>query len=200
LTAAETRKIALLSRSDILGALADYAEAEDNLRLEIAKQYPDIHLGPAYQYDQGDNKWSLNVTLELPLLNHNGGPVAEAKARRRLAAAKFVELQSQVIGEIDRALANYRIAEKQTKTASFESSQQQHTFALAQFKVGATDAVDKNNAEVEFAAAGLAELDNHARFQTAIGALENALQRPADTIAVTIETLSKNPNPKEVRK
>jgi len=48
LTTAEARSVALGSRADILGALADYAAAEADLRLQVAKQYPDLHLGPAY--------------------------------------------------------------------------------------------------------------------------------------------------------
>lgn len=38
----EARRKVLLSRSDILGALARYAASEAALRLEIAKQYPDL--------------------------------------------------------------------------------------------------------------------------------------------------------------
>jgi outer membrane protein TolC len=97
----------LQGRSDIQSALAEYAAAEADLQLQIAKQYPDVHLSPGYQYDQGDNKWSLGVTFELPLLNQNQGPIAEARARRLESAARFTELQAKVIGEIDRASAAY---------------------------------------------------------------------------------------------
>ncbi len=55
----EARRRALLNRADILAALAEYAASEATLRLEIAKQYPDVHLNPGYEYDQGDNKWGL---------------------------------------------------------------------------------------------------------------------------------------------
>jgi len=185
LTSVEARHIALLSRADILGALADYAETEDNLRLEIAKQYPDLHLSPGYQYDQGDNKWSVGLTLELPLLNQNQGPIAEAKMKRKLAAARFVELQSRVIADIDAALANYQAAEEQLKTAEtlLTSSDSQHQFALAQGKAGAADALDVQNAELEFNSAGLAHLDSQAKFQAALGTLEDALQRPAGVLS-----------------
>src|SRR5262249_30723508 len=67
LTSAEVRRTALQSRSDILGALADYAAAQATLQLEIAKQYPDVHFSPGYQFDQGDNKWSLGITFDLPI-------------------------------------------------------------------------------------------------------------------------------------
>src|SRR5881397_720255 len=107
LTSAEARRVALQGRSDILSALGDYAAAETELRLQIAKQYPDVHLSPGYQYDQGDNKWTLGIVLELPVLNQNQGPIAEARARRDEAAARFTEVQARVISEIDRAGAAY---------------------------------------------------------------------------------------------
>ncbi|HVU25646.1 MAG TPA: TolC family protein, partial [Opitutus sp.] len=56
---AAARRQSLQSRPDILAALASYAAAESSLALEVAKQTPDLHLGPGYQYDQGENKWTL---------------------------------------------------------------------------------------------------------------------------------------------
>lgn len=69
LTSPQMRGWALQNRADILGALADYAATQSALQLEIAKQYPDIHLGPGYQYDEGDNKFTLAITAEIPILN-----------------------------------------------------------------------------------------------------------------------------------
>jgi len=197
LTSAEGRRIALQTRADILGALASYAAAEDDLRLEIAKQYPDVHLNPGYQYDQGDNKWSVGLTFELPILNQNQGPIAEAKARRELVAAKFTQLQAQVIGEIDRAVAGWLVACEQLKSADtlFAAEQQQQQSTQAQLAAGAVDQLDSLNAQLEFNSASLAQLDNEARLQTALGALEDALQRPADSIASAIKLIStENPN------
>jgi len=53
---APARRAALLGRSDLLAALATYAAAEAALELEIDKQYPDIHLGPGFTYDQGQDQ------------------------------------------------------------------------------------------------------------------------------------------------
>jgi cobalt-zinc-cadmium efflux system outer membrane protein len=204
LTSADARRIALLGRSDILGALADYAAAEDDLRLQIAKQYPDLHLGPGYAWNSGnagDSQWSLGLTLELPILDQNQGPIAEAKARRELAAAQFTALQAKVIGEIDSAVAIWRMAGEQLETANslFESEQQQKKSAEAQSKAGETDELDSESAELELDNASLAHLDGQVKFQTALGALEDALQRPADSIAPAIQKLSsENSNRKEV--
>ena len=198
LTSAEARRVALQSRSDILAALADYAAAEADLRLEIAKQFPDVHLNPGYQFDQGDNKWSLGLTVELPILNQNQGAIAEAEARRKLSAAKFVALQAQAIGEIDRAVAGWRVAGEQLKTGNslFDAEQQQQKSAEAQLAAGAADQLDLLNAQLELDNAALTQLDGEAKLQAALGALENALQRPADSIAAVIEKIStENPNP-----
>ena len=196
MTSAEARRVALRSRADILAALADYAAAEADLRLQVAKQYPDLHLGPAYSWNSGqagDNMWILGLTLELPILDKNQGPIAEAEMRRKLAAAKFVELQSQIIGEIDRAVAGYRVAREQLQTGNelVAAQQQQQKSAEAQLKAGAGDTLDLLNAQLELSNSALAQLDNEAKLQTSFAALEDALQRPADSISAVIGNISK---------
>ncbi|MEK9715132.1 MAG: hypothetical protein VW199_04745, partial [Methylophilaceae bacterium] len=42
-----TREQAIQSRIDLRRDLADYAKAEASLKLEVAKQYPDIKFSPA---------------------------------------------------------------------------------------------------------------------------------------------------------
>jgi outer membrane protein TolC len=184
LTSAEARRAALQSRSDILTALADYAAAEAGLRLQIAKQFPDVHFNPGYQFDQGDNKWSLGISVELPVLNQNQGPIAEAQARRRLAAAKFTALQAQVIGEIDRAVAGWHATRGQKKTgdAVLAASQKQIQSVQAQVQTGAADQLDLLNSFLESNGASLVQLENEARLQRAVSALEDAVHRPMDAM------------------
>ncbi|MDB6074824.1 MAG: outer membrane protein, partial [Verrucomicrobiaceae bacterium] len=45
---------ALKTHPEVLGALADYAAAEAALKLEVARQYPDLKLSNGFQWDQGD--------------------------------------------------------------------------------------------------------------------------------------------------
>ncbi|WP_052572678.1 TolC family protein [Haloferula sp. BvORR071] len=104
---AKLRKSAVLQRSDLLAGLEDYAAADAALRLEIAKQYPDIHLNPGYTFDQGQSKWALGVGLTLPV-DRNLGPIREATAKRDEAAAVFQRLQIGASGELSQALAAYR--------------------------------------------------------------------------------------------
>jgi len=192
LTSAEARRVALQSRSDVLSALGDYAAAEAEFQLQIARQYPDVHLSPGYQYDQGDNKWTLGIVLELPVLNQNQGSIAEARARRDEAAARFTEVQAKVIGEIDRADAAYRAARAQLATtdALLAAAQQQQQSAEAQLKAGAADSLDRLSAEFELGVATLTRLDGQTTMQQSLGALEDALQQPIDSAGGTSSTRS----------
>jgi outer membrane protein TolC len=195
LTTAEARSLALHSRADILGALADYAAEEADLRLQVAKQYPDLHLGPAYAWNNGnagDSQWSLGVTLELPILDQNQGPIAEAEARRKLAAAKFAALQAQVSGAIDRAVAGLAAARKQLQTGAtvLAAAEAQQKSVAAQVQAGAAERLDLSSAEIELNTVRLAQLDGESQLQSAIGALEDALQSPADLLAAAIQKIS----------
>ena len=185
LTSAEVRDKALHSRTDILAALADYAATQSALQLEIAKQYPDVHLSPAYLWNQGnegDQEWQLGLTVELPLLNRNQGPIAGAEARRKASAARFVALQAKAIGEIDSAVAVYAASRDSAAAAQscVAAKRAQREVIAAQAKAGAVDRLQLLAAELEFTTVALAELDARVQAQQALGALEDAVQRPVD--------------------
>jgi len=182
LTSDEARQQALLGRPDILAALADYDADESLLRLEIARQYPDIHLNPGYQYDQGEHKWSVGLSAELPVLNQNQGPIAEAKAKREESAARFVALQAKIIADIDRALANRTAALDQlTRQAQLSQlAREQSASAEALFNAGAADKLDLSSAQLEASASSLAYLDAQIKAHQAVAQLEDAIQRPLE--------------------
>ena len=180
LTSAEIRRTALTTRADILGGLAEYAASQAALQLEIAKQYPDIHLQPGYEFDQGDNKWGIGASLELPVLNQNQGPIKEAKARREEAAAKFAVLQVKVMAEIDRAVEVFNISDRNLAALQpLAEAQARRTQAVKeQFQAGAVDQTELLSVQVEQATAEITRLDSQIKLQQAIGALEDAVQRP----------------------
>jgi outer membrane protein TolC len=209
LTSEEIQQRALLTRTDILAALAEYAAAESALQLEIAKQYPDVHLNPGYQFDQGEHKWSLGIGVDLPVFNRNQGPIAEAKARREESAARFNALQTKVLAEIERATAVFRVSEKNSAALQSLSADQEkrRNSVEAQFKAGATERLDFLNAELESATSQLVLLDGQTKLQQAIGALEDAVQRPltgdilsAEKAPERSEIQTKSPTNKENKK
>jgi len=190
LLSADLRSRALRSRTDILASLAEYEASQSALQLEIAKQYPDVHLGTGYQWDQGENKWQLGLTAEIPVLNRNEGPIAETEARRGEAAARFQALQAKVIADLDRAFESFQAAEK--NLAALEqvtAAQLQQLEAVeGQVRAGAADQVDLLNARIEFGMGELAREDTLIKINQALAALEDAVQRPIDLPAVNLES------------
>jgi outer membrane protein TolC len=186
----EIRRRALINRADILSALSEYEAAQSALRLEIAKQYPDINLGPAYQLDQTDNKWTLGLSLILPLLSRNKGPIAEADARRAESAARFLALQARVIGEIESATAASRSAVEKVKATDdlLANLQKQEASAKARFELGDISRLELLGIQLELASSALARLDALVKAQQAIGELENAIQSPLDLKEWFLET------------
>jgi outer membrane protein TolC len=177
----DLRRQALHSRADLLAALADYAASQSALQLEIAKQYPDIRLGPGYEYDQGLHKWGLAVGTDfLPIFNRNQGPIAEAQAKRAEAAARFLALQAQVTGEIDRALAARAASQEQLRQLdALLETQRKHVQAVeAMVKAGAADQSELRTAQLEVATTESTRLDAVVKVQQALGQLEDAMQLP----------------------
>ena len=190
LTRPEVRQAALLSRSDVRSALAQYAASQAALQLEIAGQYPDVHLGPGYAWNAGsaaDNQWELGLSVTLPILNQNQGPIAEATAKRQQVAAHFETVQANAIGEIDTALAAFDAALNQVATSErlLRTLQQRLSSIRAQMQAGAADALAVANAEVEFATSAQSQFAARLKAQQALGQLEDAVQSPL-TMAPTL--------------
>lgn len=179
---AELQRAALTNRLDIRAALARYAASEAKLRLEIAKQYPDITLSPGYSFDQGDNRWSLGLSMILALLNKNEGPIAEAGAQRALEAQQFNELQARVISELDQSRARYQAAQEETAKAERMLEAQQHRAAQTerQFEAGYADRLEQTGVRLETLVAEQGVLAARLRAQRALVLLEDAIQRPLD--------------------
>ncbi|MEI7729501.1 MAG: TolC family protein [Verrucomicrobiota bacterium] len=154
----ERRQQVLQQRPEILAALEEYAATQASLQLEIARQYPDVHLSPGYQWDQGNSKWTLGMSLELPVLNQNQGPIAEAKARREAAAVRFMALQARVLSDLDLASASLQAA--QAHQAAMEpvraALETQRRSQQSLVDAGALDRLDLLATRVELAANELA--------------------------------------------
>lgn len=160
-----------------MALLADYAATESALRLEIAKQYPDVRLSPGYDYNAGQNRWQLGLNLEIPL-NRNRGPIAQAEAKRKTAEARFLALQSTIQGEIDIALASYQASRAKATTAAQLAQEAASSSATTRRMVeaGQVSALELTRRQIEASTANVALLGAQIEAQTAAGALEDAMQ------------------------
>ncbi len=201
----QIQRDAVLNRLDVRRSLAQYGAAEADLQLEISKQYPDLQIGPGYTYEEKNNFFTLGLSTTLPVFNRTQGPIAEAEARRREAAAVFLEKQAQVIADSERALALYEAALQELAEAdqSLRKLQDDRLRMMQQaVRLGEEDRLGLSGVEIENSVVARTRQDALARAQSALGELEDAVQRPldpGDTFSINPESPALINLPKELR-
>jgi outer membrane protein TolC len=195
---ADARLTVIQYRADLQAALADYEASQAALRHEIARQYPDIHLGTGYIYDTGANKISFGLAgVTLPLFDKNRGAIAQAEARRAELAARVEALQAAVLNELDNNLARYRgsiaaveRAARQTATATHQRDSMNASFAA-----GATDRLELTQARADFQTFALDYLNAVVALQEASGLLEDAMQHALPAVPASLPITSSESAP-----
>ena len=179
----DSQASALLNRLDIRIALERYAAAEAKLKLEIAKQYPNITINPGYAYEFGNQVWSLGLSGLLTLLNKNKLAIAEATQLREVEAAQFEALQSSVISEVIIASAKLTEANQalEDQKALFKQQQQNSQRMEHMLNAGEIDRMELSYTQLEQIAAEKNVLLATFQLQSAINAIEDALQQPLTT-------------------
>ncbi|MCI2810952.1 TolC family protein [Eoetvoesiella caeni] len=178
---AQARRAAIFNRADLLGSLAKYEAAEGALQLEIAKQYPNIHIGLGYTYDTGTNKIGFGLAgITLPVFDRNKGGIAQAEAKRTEAAANTAALQDKIINDLDHALAHYRTSLNTLRLSAvrLSTAQKQLMSQAASFDSGMIDRPALAQAKADYQTIAIAHLNDVVAAQQAAGALEDAMQRP----------------------
>jgi outer membrane protein, heavy metal efflux system len=171
---------ALTERPEVLDALARYEAAEAALRLEVARQYPDLNIGPGYQYNQGQHQFSLGISLPLPILNQNQGPIATARAARQVAAADFDKVQTTVLGEVETAVTEWRASQEEAKRTQglLRLADETVRSERAAFQAGQIGRLQLAGAELARAQTELGVLATSTDERTALGHLEDAFHHP----------------------
>ena len=177
---------ALLNRLDIRRSLAKYAAAESKIKLEIAKQTPDISLSPGFAFEFGNSIWSLGFSTLLSLLNKNLTIINEATQLREIEGAQFEALQANVIADASQANAAYKASLQNVVQIKQQlAAQQVYTQKLQrQLDAGQIDRLDLTQNKLSTAL--IQQQLINAQFQQlhALLTLENSLQIPlnADNI------------------
>lgn len=176
----EMQAAAVHNRLDVQRALEQYRAAQAALQLQVARQYPDIDLGPGYNFEEGAHFIALSLSTVLPLRNHNQGPIAEAEAQRKVAGAQLLATQSTVIADTDKALRQYTAAytAEQEADRSVTQLEGQQESAMRMLQSGETDQLTTIAAELQTSVATRARLDALHQTQLSLGMVEDALQRP----------------------
>lgn len=184
LTARDLRRQALHSRPDVLSILADYADAENVIRHEIGKRHPHATLSPGCTWDERKTRWEVNPELGLSARQRSSRNTARVESRRLAAAARLLNLQADIVDEVDRSAAVYRVTEEEVADvhALVAALVRQYAATEDQFEAGVADPPELMLARMQLLAAGFAKLEAQVKLQNALGSLEDATQVPAELI------------------
>jgi len=174
------REQALLSRADLVAAIADYASAEKQLERAIARQYPEFHLDPGYYWDHGVAKWPFDVAFNPSIFNRNQGEIAEARAAREVAGQRMLAVQAEIYGAIAAATRAETIAAQNLDAARHrvDAADEQMRRAQLGLELGAIDRSERLGSDTLALRAELDALQARAQSQSTRNALEDALHAP----------------------
>ena len=161
--------VALEHRYPVGGALAAYAVADAALKLEVARQYPDLQLGPGFTFDQATNRFVLGLGLPTVSFNRNRGPIGEASALRERAAAVVATAQEQVLATVSAARAGCDRAATEAAAADSLIGAADSTLALMEraYDRGERGALDVVLARVGRARAAITRTESVGRLRRA---------------------------------
>ena len=180
LQALDLQRAALLNRLDLRAALARHDTAEAALRVELARQWPELTLRPGVAWDQGDRVWSLGLGLVLPPGGRNRAAIDAALAQRELQARRVEALQAAALTRLDAARDALAAADSLRATADAVHAQAAAALQRTErrFAAGDADRTERLAARAALQQAERRRIDALAERATAIGALEDALQQP----------------------
>ena len=183
-TAVATTNISPANHPRVLFSKAEYGVAERALQLEVRRQYPDLEIGPAYEFDEGVDKAGLALSLPLPILNANRRAIAEARAARDAAKAAIEEEYETITGEV--AAARAAVAAASARRLALESDvvplvDQQLEDLRKQADLGEFDSLIYLDALTRSFEAKLQVLDAHLDEATASNTLRSLIEPAIQT-------------------
>ena len=116
----------------------------------------------------------------MPIFNQNGGPIAEAEARRKESAARFLSIQARAIGDFEEAFARLKAGRLQLailrETLTIVGKRLEGIQRAVE--LGEADRATLLGAQLERSIVEFGAFEALRRTQEALGALEDSLQRP----------------------
>ncbi|MDP7009704.1 MAG: TolC family protein [Phycisphaerales bacterium] len=106
------------ANTELAVTFAEYQIAEESLRLEIKKQYPDIEFGLGYGSESNDHRVLFGLSVPISIWNRNQAGIATANKERDLARVKSETTFTKLYQEL--ALANEKLRLIESQRGYFE--------------------------------------------------------------------------------
>ena len=110
----------LLENPAVREQLARFNASEQELRLEIRRQYPELELGPRYANEEGLDRFGFDAGLSLPLWNRNRQKIARAEGERALQYEAVIALWKKLVADYYRMRVDLANSERKMELISTE--------------------------------------------------------------------------------
>ncbi len=127
------KNLMIVHHPELARLRASYSVAERELRLEIARQYPDFQFGPSFSKEVGEDKQILGLTLgaEIPLFDRNQQAIAAAEKRREEVRIQYEAVLNRALGTLDEVQGRALFAIQKQKIAQTALTQARENSDLA---------------------------------------------------------------------
>jgi len=132
----------LISHPAVMLKLAEFNATEQQLQIEIKKQWPEVSLGPTIEHD-GELKGGIAFGVALPLWNRNRAGIASAEGLRDEARQECVDVWRSLVYELHRARGKIEALEEQRDRLRNAESAAKKTWdsVIAAQQLGEVDAL-----------------------------------------------------------
>lgn len=175
--------ILVANHPELAALRAAYEVAERELRLEIAKQYPDLELGPFFEGDPGERKkvWGLTIGITLPLFDRNEQAIAAAEKQRDAVRVAYEAALNRQLAALESALARYGLAREKSallETVIVPRAKNNLDVALQSIKAAAIDSLKYLDVERALRSAISDALQAESAIRHALNDIEQAIGIP----------------------
>jgi outer membrane protein TolC len=107
----------ILNNPELARAEMDFHIADANLRLELAKQYPDLNVGFDAEQEVGERKrtYSVPLSIDLPIFDRNQQSIAISESERKEALLAYKDLLNDKLTELKKLYQQQAFAKRKLK-------------------------------------------------------------------------------------
>ena len=133
---------ALLKSPSLMVLQAEYGASENELRAEIRKQYPELGISPGYARDDGNDEFSIGVSIPLSIWNRNREAIARADGDRAIKQAELISewrnlLQQSAFINAEQIILRQHCADEYEELSALDAAaaKQMQLFELGETKI-----------------------------------------------------------------
>ncbi len=182
----ELERLVVTENAQLFRLRGEHAVAEQAVRLEIARQYPDLVLGTSLGAEAGERqtRYGLSLGWTLPIFDRNEQSIAQARAARDEIATRYESAARRIVSDVERALAQIERARERRAWLEHDvlpAARRHGDIARRSLEAGASGALELLDAARSLRTVRAEALDAQLAEHMAWLALERAVGVPLTT-------------------